>query len=357
MDSWKDCRNILCFRTDNMGDLIMTVPAIRALKESFGARITVLTSPMAAEAAGLIAEIDEVIVYNAPWNRDYTTAEEATALIGLLRSRAFDAAVIFTVYSQNPLPAALVAFLAGIPRRLAWCRENPYNLLTDWLPDGEPYFHICHQVARDLQLVSSVGAATEDDHLALSFAPGRWDLARQKITAAGLDPEKPWMVVHPGVSEKKREYPFTAWVEALEKILERSPRQFVLTGTAGERELVEDIASAIGTPAIAVAGDLSLEEFVALIAHAPLVLSVNTATVHIAAATRTPVIVLYALTNPQHTPWRVPFRALPFHPPADLQSRNQVVQYVYQTVLKNVPDAASPANIVRAMAELEQKET
>jgi ADP-heptose:LPS heptosyltransferase len=338
-----------------MGDLIMTAPAVRALKESFGAHITVLTSPMAAEAAGLIAEIDEVIVYRAPWNRDHTTAEEATALISLLRSRAFDAAVIFTVYSQNPLPAALAAFLAGIPRRLAWCRENPYNLLTDWLPDAEPYFHISHQVVRDLQLVSSVGASTDNDRLELCFNAGAWKGALQKMTAAGLDPEKSWMVVHPGVSEKKREYPFKGWVEALEKILERSQRQFVLTGTAGEMDMVKDIAAAIGPSAIALAGDLSLKEFVALIAHAPVVLSVNTATIHIAAATRTPVIVLYALTNPQHTPWRVPFRALPFHPRADLQSRNQVVQYVYQTILKDVQDTASPANIIEAMEQLEQK--
>jgi ADP-heptose:LPS heptosyltransferase len=335
-----------------MGDLIMSIPAIRALKESFQARITVVTSSMAAGAAALIPEIDQVMIYNAAWNREETTPEETFGLISVLRSRAFDAAVIFTVYSQNPLPAALLAFLAGIPRRLAWCRENPYNLLTHWLPDPEPYFHIRHQVVRDLELVASVGATPGDDRLQLSFAPEAWQRAAEKVLSTGVDLDKPWMILHAGVSEKKREYPFGRWLEAAEKILERSERQLILTGTTAEKELVEGLASAVGPSAFALAGKLKLEEFTALIAHAPLVLSVNTATIHIAAATGTPVVVLYALTNPQHTPWRVPFRALPFHPPPELQSSNQVVQYVYRTILKNRPDTASAGNILSAMDEL-----
>jgi hypothetical protein len=63
-----------------------------------------------------------------------------------ISEKKFDAAVIFTVYSQNPLPTVMLAYLAGIPKRLAYCRENPYQLLTDWVPDQEPYTLIKHQV-------------------------------------------------------------------------------------------------------------------------------------------------------------------------------------------------------------------
>jgi ADP-heptose:LPS heptosyltransferase len=55
---------------------------------------------------------------------------------------------------------------------------------------------------------------------------------------------------------------------------------------------------------------LTLEEFAALIAKAPLLISNNTSAVHVASAVLTPVVDLYALTNPQHTPWRVPCRVL-----------------------------------------------
>lgn len=63
---WSDCKNILCIRPDNMGDLLMSSPAIRALKETFESKITVLTSSMAKGISRLIKEIDEVIVYDFP---------------------------------------------------------------------------------------------------------------------------------------------------------------------------------------------------------------------------------------------------------------------------------------------------
>lgn len=64
-----------------------------------------------------------------------------------------------------------------------------------------------------------------------------------------------------------------------------------------------EIQTKTGRACFSLARMLCLEEFIALIKEAPLVISANTSTAHIAAACNTPVIVLYALTNPQHTPW------------------------------------------------------
>jgi ADP-heptose:LPS heptosyltransferase len=66
----------------------------------------------------------------------------------------------------------------------------------------------------------------------------------------------------------------------------------------------------MGEPSVSLAGRLTLEELAALIAKAPLLISNNTSAVHVASAVLTPVVDLYALTNPQHTPWRVPCRVL-----------------------------------------------
>ena len=167
MSDWGNCRNILCIRPDNMGDLIMSGPAIRALKEAFNAKITVLTSTMAASISAFMPEIDEVLVFDMPWVKMEKPADSTAVqqLIGNLRSKKFDAAVVFTVFSQNSLPAAMIAYQAGIPKILAYCRENPYGLLTDWVPDKEPYTLIRHQVERDLYLVAKVSAKVNDDRL------------------------------------------------------------------------------------------------------------------------------------------------------------------------------------------------
>src|SRR5438105_4290578 len=112
--SWQHCKNILIIRADNMGDLVMSAPAIRALKESFSAKITVLTSSMAAGIVPFIPEINDVMVFDLPWIKAKETiaSEEIFTLVQLLKQRKFDAAVIFTVFSQNPLPAAMIAYMA-----------------------------------------------------------------------------------------------------------------------------------------------------------------------------------------------------------------------------------------------------
>ncbi|WP_344979146.1 glycosyltransferase family 9 protein [Compostibacter hankyongensis] len=352
MDNWSDCKEILCIRTDNMGDLLMSTPAIRALKETFGCRITLLAASASADIASLTGLIDAVIVFNAPWNREDTDPAEIFSVLEEIRSRRFDAAVIFTVYSQNPLPAALFALMAGIPKRLAYCRENPYGLLTGWIPDQEPYTFIRHQVKRDLDLVASVGAVTSRQQLSLCAGPDSWKAARNKALRQGIRFEAPWMVVHTGVSEKKREYPTAEWVAAGRKIREELGLQLLFTGTAGECGHVRFLIREIGEGAFSLAGLLSLDELAALIGHAPLLLSVNTVTIHMAAALGTPVVVLYALTNPQHTPWKVSSRVLTFDVPPFLRSKNEVVRYVHQHHLSNISGRATPDDILQAVRDL-----
>jgi ADP-heptose:LPS heptosyltransferase len=93
-------------------------------------------------------------------------------------------------------------------------------------------------------------------------------------------------------------------------------------------------------------GLLELPEFCSLIQHSPLVISVNTGTVHIASAVKTKVIVLYALTNPQHSPWKTIGKVFPFSVPKELQSRNEVLQFVCQKHFPNEHIKPTPEQIV-----------
>jgi ADP-heptose:LPS heptosyltransferase len=86
--------------------------------------------------------------------------------------------------------------------------------------------------------------------------------------------------------------------------------QPVLTGDAGELPLVQALRGRLSAAACSLAGQLSLGELAAVIAPAALLISNNTGPVHVAAALGTPVVDLYALTNPQHSPWKVANRVL-----------------------------------------------
>ena len=298
---WRDVRNLLCVRLDALGDVLMTTPAMRAMRETLGCRLTLLTSPAGAALAGLVPEVDDVIVFSAPWMKA-SPGDHGEVLEKL---RGFDAAAIFTVYSQSPLPAAYLGYLAGIPRRLAHCRENPYHLLSDWVPEPEPAL-ARHEVQRQLDLVAAVGCRTGNARLSFRVPPA----ARERLR--GLP--TPLIVVHPGASAASRRYPPESYSSALELL----GCEVVFTGDAGEAALVERIRSGMRVPSRSLAGELGLAELGALIEAADLLICNNTGPAHLAAALGTPVVDLYALTNPQHTPWQVESRVL-FH---DVPCRN-----------------------------------
>lgn len=351
--NWKSCKKILCIRPDNMGDVLMSGPAIRALKESFECSVTLLTSSMAADIVPFMPEINEVMVFNAPWVKLNGSCDaDFFEIVKQVKEKEFDAAVVFTVFSQNPLPSAMIPYLAGIPERLGYCRENPYDLFNRWVPEQEPYHGIQHQVQRDLQLVGKVGAHTGENSLRLIVPGNGQTLLKRKLDKLGLDPGKPWLIMHAGASELKRQYPAPEWISAGRQISEETKHQLILTGNKAEWEAVENIKRGIGKQAFNAAGALSMEEFILLMGMAPLVITVNTATAHIAAATSTPLVVLYALTNPQHLPWKAKGKVLLFEVPSAVRSKNSILQYVQDELHPQGIPGIQPADIAEAAKEV-----
>ena len=349
-DGWADAERVLCIRLDAVGDVLMTTPAFRALASSRSRRrLTLLASPAGAEVATLVPEIDDVIVYDAPWmkaTRPRADSAPDWAMVERLRKGRFDAAVIFTVYSQNPLPAAFLCVLADIPLRLAHCHENPYQLLTDWVPDPEPARLMRHEVRRQLDLVATVGCVASDDRLSLRVPTRAQRGARALLRELGVE-QRRWLAMHPGASAPSRRYPASGFVDAGRELVAAMGYDIVLTGAPSEIELTEEIRTGIGANAHSVAGRVDLAGLAAVIARAPLLITNNTGPAHMAAAVGTPVVDLYALTNPQHTPWGVAHRVL-FHDVPCRYCYKSVCPEGHQNCLRLVP----PADVVAAAADL-----
>jgi lipopolysaccharide heptosyltransferase II len=350
-EDWQRAENVLCVRLDALGDVLMTTPALRALKQSHsGRRLTLLTSPAAAALAPLVPEIDDCLIYDAPWMKATAPRSDSKpdfAMIHRLQRRRFDAAVIFTVFSQNPLPAAMLCLLADIPRRLAHCRENPYQLLTDWVQEPEPGQFIRHEVRRQLDLVTTIGCHTRNERLSLSVPLGASRRVRSILHELGLAAGRPWILIHPGASAPSRRYPAERFADAAHLLVREHDLPIVFSGSDGEHELIESIRAAMGAPSHSLAGRLSLAELAALVELAPVLITNNTGPAHIAAAVGTPVVDLYAQTNPQHTPWQVPQRVL-YH---DVPCKNcfkSVCPQGHHDCLARVP----PEAVARAALEL-----
>jgi ADP-heptose:LPS heptosyltransferase len=187
--------------------------------------------------------------------------------------------------------------------------------------------------------------------MSLKFPVGALESFKKKLQENGIDIHKKWLILHAGVSEEKRQYPSELFGKA-GKLLVESGFQVVLTGSQSERLLTESIQNIIGEGSYVAAGDFTLEEFIALISIVPVMLSVNTGPVHIAAAFQRPVVDLYALTNPQHTPWMTPSKVLYYGVPEDLKNNDSTLIYI-EKYMKNLPHKyPDPQEIVKAVLDL-----
>ncbi len=352
---WRNFKNVLCIRPDNLGDLLMTSPAIRAFKKSVPNRkITLLTSGAGSKIARFIPEIDDVMTYDIPWYKHGNPAsgKEVYDIVDAIKERAFEAAIIFTVFSQNPLPTAMLCYMAGIKRVAGYCRENPYNLMSDWVPDHEPVYKVKHEVERQLELVQHLGAIVTHDNIVLSTSPTARRAILDKMKSEGIDLEAPWLVLHPGVSEVKRQYPVDYFAEVTRRVIHELGYQVVITGVESERSLASHIIKHSGPGTHTLAGKLDVAELIALIAEAPLLIGNNTGPVHIAAGVGTPVVVLYAMTNPQHTPWRIPNKVLTFQVPELLKSKNVIISQANEKYFDENKPMVQPEEVLSAIKEL-----
>jgi lipopolysaccharide heptosyltransferase II len=261
--------------------------------------------------------LDDAIEFRAPWVRNQDRVADADLgraegrLVDEIATRRFDAAIIFTTCTQSALPAAMLCRLARIPLRLAHVRENPYELLTDWVADPDVVRNgMRHETARQLALVASVGLRTVDERLRFEIDAAAERALALKLRRVGVEPRRRYFVVHPGATAASRRYPAEFFGRAADRISAASGLAAVFSGAASEQPLIEAARGCMTEPSWSLGGQLDLGQLGALIDGADVLVANNSGPVHIAAALGTPVVDVYALTNPQHTPWRVAARVL-----------------------------------------------
>lgn len=134
----------------------------------------------------------------------------------------------------------------------------------------------------------------------------------RKLKKNGINPTLPFIIIQPGVSSLARQYSPTSFARIARRVYKEFGYQIAFNGSKDEVDLVSSIQEETKVPTSSLAGQLTLEEMAAFIDLATLLISNNTGPVHVAAAMQTPVLDLYALTNPQHTPWKVKSKVLYF---------------------------------------------
>lgn len=315
---WQKVRNVLLVRLDNLGDVLLTTPAFHAVKTALpAASLTLLTSPIGAQVGRLNSDIDRVIIYEAPWVDPWQklpqNSQREQRIIARLKEEHFDGAIIFTSFRQSSLPAAYLCYLADIPLRVGASIDGSGSLLTTRHKHPK---RMMHEVERGLDLVGILGMQSSAPGLVLQVSVEACREVEAYVAGSPLLQRHPLVVVHPGCSMPARTYPWEMYAEAISLLCEQLGASVIITGSADEYELVtrvrETVREEVRAFTLACAGELHFPALCALIQRADLVITNNTGPAHIAAALKTPVVTLFALTNPpeQWGPWMVPHRLL-----------------------------------------------
>ncbi|REF36910.1 glycosyltransferase family 9 protein [Thermasporomyces composti] len=287
---------ILVARLDNIGDVLLAGPAVRAVA-AHADSVVFLAGPRGRDAADLLPGVSQVLEWCAPWidpEPQPVTETEVALLHKQVRAAAPDAALILTSFHQSPLPLALLLRLAGVDWIGAISEDYPGSLLDlRHRVDGDP-----PEAERALSLARAAGFDLPDGD------DGRLAVRRPLPDVSDLVGREPYVVVHPGVSAPARAWLPDRYAATVRRLHEVGYR-VVVTGSASERELAATVAGDVG---LDLAGMTNLPTLAAVLEGARVVVAPNTGPAHLAAAVGTPVVSLFAPVVPaaRWAPYGVP---------------------------------------------------
>jgi heptosyltransferase II len=283
---------ILVRATNWVGDALMSLPAIRAVRERFPrAHLAVLARPWVAGLYARERAIDEVIPYTASGNwRNLAGRREAAGKL-----RDFDCAILL----PNSFDAALLAWLAGIPTRIGYRRDWRRWLLTDAVTPPEPGEIPRHERFYYLELLRRAGLLDEyppSPFIRLDGVEAARAAGKARLMEAGL--EGPVVGVSPGAAYGgAKRWPADRFAAAAERVAGETGGSVALFGSGGERALCEAIAAGLRARAHNFAGRTSLQEFVELAAACAVFLTNDSGAMHVASAVGTPTVAVFGATD------------------------------------------------------------
>ena len=292
--------SILVVQLKRLGDVILTTPALNALRKIYPeAQITLLIDHHSAELAPAIADVNEVLIYNK--------SASFNLWLDLVR-RGFDLCLDFTGNDRS----ALVSFLSKAAQRVGFSFVAK-RAIRSWV-----YTHLVQSTVREkhtvdhyIDLVRSLGdsgSATGRVSLRLPDSVERSaETLRREIGLSGR-----YFVVHPGSARPDKYWLADRWKAVIAHAQKRLGIPCLITGGRNPAELqhIRDILAGTchHSTIFNLAGKVDFLLSAALIRGGTLFVGVDTAAAHLASAFRRPELVLFGPTNPFH--WH------PMHPHA-----------------------------------------
>lgn len=283
-------QKVALFRALKLGDLLVAVPALRAIRAAMpSAKITFVGLPWAREFAARFDHLIDAFQEFPGWPglpERRPKIDCIPAFLAAVQAEQFDLAI--QMHGSGSF-VNIVCTLFGAKHTAGFYASDQDCLDPEWFmrwPDRGL------ELRRLLALTEFLGCPSQGEHLEFPLCSADFKVADQ-IRRGIAD----YVCIHAGASVPERLWPLERFT-SIAATFAHWGLNVMLTGCAGERERTGEIADVVGAPAISVAGQTDLGAIGALIAGARLLVCNDTGVSHIAAALRTPSIVISTGTNP-----------------------------------------------------------
>lgn len=288
--------------TNWVGDAVMTVPALRALRRVLPqAHITLATRPW---AEGLFRDadfIDDLLLYERR-PRDVRAVVRQTRE---WRRRSFDAAVLF----QNAFEAALIAAGARVPLRLGYATDGRRALLTHplslpaWRSARHEVFYYLNVVAElERLLYGTSDVERQEPAFSLQVSAERQAQARILLKEHGATQARTLVALCPGsTNSRAKRWPAERFAALADRFISEAAMDVVLVGAPDELEVSMEVQAAMRRQPIMLTGQTDLAQAVAVLSVADALVTNDTGPAHIAAALDRPTLVIFGPTDPRTT--------------------------------------------------------
>jgi len=293
-----DAPRILVTRTDRIGDLVLTTPLFKALREKFPrAWVASLVFLEHREIVDGNPYLDEVIPYDKKGSERSLWGQFCFSR--KLRSEKFDVAI----HAHGTNRMHLAAWLAGIPvrigyeRRASWAltHAHPYNKKEGAKRESE-YL---------LELLEPLGVTPPQEVEAFFPVTDRSIHSLENLSLSHRIPrDRPWIILNPSASDVTKMWPAERFAELVTRLEKHRSCVFLAIGTSKDQPLIERLVKKTPVPIFDLSGKLTLGMLGALLKRAVLLISNDSGPVHIAAALGTPVVSIFGRYEPGLGPKR-----------------------------------------------------
>ncbi len=291
---------ILIRATNWVGDAIMALPALRAVRKRFSeAEIAVVARPYVADIYRDQRIFDQLIPYDLQGvhagfsGREHLAAE--------LRAQKFDVALLL----QNAFDAAWLAWRANIPERIGYARDGRSFLLTKALPVPKPGEIPAHEKFYYLELLRRAGwldSVPDESFIAMSVPEEKRRRAAEFLAESGARPHALRIALGAGASYgSARCWPPPRFAEMANRLQSRTGADIILFGTAAESAVSNAIAAEMCQPPVDLTGKTAIADLPALLSQCHLFIGNDSGAMHVAAAVGLPVVAVFGPTDPLGT--------------------------------------------------------